>query len=202
MTRTTLVKLREQLADESGANQLIVLAGVLGALLLIPVLFDFASVHYARRVSQTGVDAAVLAAAKEYAIPLTIEWAGTCGEPASDVVRRYLEHVTGIGWSGIGAGPAEAYALANRTRLIKYRNYFIGRSKVVDGVAIPFIEVYAETEKDISLLVRYGQDFDAPARATSNVYLDYHDRQEVDCGTGGRDVQFIYHFYWKIRLVY
>jgi hypothetical protein len=200
--KTVLRKLREKLWDESGANQLLILGVLAGALLIIPVLYDFASVHYARRVTQTGSDAAVLAAAKDYAVALSIEWPGLCAEPPPSVVSRYLAYVHEVGWSPIGAASASTYASLNRTRLTTYRNYFIADSKVVDGVTIPYIEIYGETEKDANLLVDYGQDFETPARATSVVYLDRWDRWEIPCTIAGEpDILYIYQFYWKIRLV-
>lgn len=195
-------KIRHKLADESGANQLLVLGIVAGSLLITLALFDFASVHYSRRVSQSGSDAAVLAAAKDYAQALSIEWAGLCAEPPPSVVGRYLAYVYSVGWSPMGYGSAAAYAAANRSRLTAYQNYFISDYKLVDTVAIPFIEIYGETEKDINVLIEYGQEFEAPARATSVVYLDSFDRWEIPCSYAGEpNVLYMYSFHWKIRLV-
>lgn len=195
-----LFRIKQKVGDETGASQLIVLAILCGALLTIPVLFDFASVHYARRTAQTGVDAAVMSAAKDYAEALSIEWAGMCGEPPLVVVGRYnTTHVIPIGWSTMGAGSAAMYADLNRSRLTRYNNYFIGDSKNVDGVTINYIQIFGETEKDINVLVEYQQEFDAPAEATSVVFLDRYDRWEFPCGYG--QVWYLYRFYWKIRLV-
>lgn len=200
--RFLLQKTWFKLKEESGASQILILGILAGALLIIPVLYDFASVHYARRVTQTGSDAAVLAAAKDYAQALSIEWWGMCGEPPPSVVSRYLTYVYQVGWSPLGAASAEQYAALNRSRLIAYSNYFIADSRVVDGVAIPFIEIYGETEKQANLMVAYGQNFITPARATSVVFLDRWDRWTVPCTLGGKpNVIYVYQFYWKIRLV-
>ena len=193
-------KLHQRLTEESGANQLFILAILAGMLLVVPVLYDFSSVYYARRVSQTGSDAAVMAAAKDYAEALSITWTGICYEPPMSVVGRYWStHVMPIGWSPMGAGSASVYASANRSQLTAYNNYFINDSKNVDGVNIRYIEIYGETEKDINLLVDYGRDFEAPAEATSVVFLDRYERESVPCGNSG--VLYIYTFFWKIRLV-
>ena len=200
MKKIKFYQLRQRLADESGANQLLILAILAGMLLIIPVLYDFSSVYYARRVSQTGSDAAVMAAAKDYAEALSITWTGVCYEPPVSVVGRYWStHVMPIGWSPMGAASASAYAVANRSQLTAYNNYFIRDSKIVDGVTIQYIELYVETEKDINLLVEYGRNFDAPAEATGVVFLDRYERQTIPCGKNG--VLYIYTFFWKIRLV-
>ena len=51
--KSRVLRIWQRLRDESGANQLVILAVVLGALLFVPVIFDFASVRYARRTAQT-----------------------------------------------------------------------------------------------------------------------------------------------------
>jgi hypothetical protein len=151
-------------------------------------------------VSQTGSDAAVLAAAKDYAEAFSITWWGQCYEPPTSVVGRYWStHVLPNGWSAMGAGTASAYAAANRSRLTAYSNYFIRDSKNVAGINIQYLELYVETEKDINLLVDYGRDFDAPAEATGVVFLDRYDERTIPCGQNG--ILYIYTFYWKIRLV-
>jgi uncharacterized membrane protein len=43
-------------------------------LLTVPVFVDYASLHYTRRVTQTGADAAALAAAIEFADHHSISW--------------------------------------------------------------------------------------------------------------------------------
>ena len=192
--------LKEKLLEESGANQLAVLAICLCSLLIVPVLFDFSSVQYARRVSQTGSDAAVMAAAKDYAIPLSRSWTGFCGEPSVSVVGRYATYVQGIGWSPLGSGSAMSYAQSNNAALTSYTNYFNGESKYVSGVPIPFIEVYVETEKEVGTLIDYNTRFETPAEATSVVYLDRYTHRRIPCGFFGSSTIHIYEFFWKISL--
>ena len=194
-----LARLRCRLAEEDGANSLLVLLILSAALFIIPVLVDFSIVHYTRRVAQTGSDAAVMSAAKDYASALSIEWWGTCNEPPISVVGRYwTQHVMPVGWSQLGMGSAASYAALNRSRLSGYNNYFISASKLVDGVPIRYIAVEGATEKEVNNLIDYGREFDAPAQATSVTYLDRYDRWTVPCGTNG--VLFVYQFYWKITL--
>lgn len=201
--RCFLSRIWLRLRDESGANQLVILTVALGALLLSPVLFDFASVQYARRTTQTAADAAVMAAAKDYAAALSIRWQGVCAEPSQSVVGRYRAYAQGVQWSAIGYASANAYAIANRARLTRYRNYPNGRFRVVSAIPIPFLEINGAAEKDVNTLVEYGQTFETPARATSAVYLDRCDHWVFPCTIAGEpDVFHVYRFYWRIRLVH
>jgi hypothetical protein len=194
-----LNQLRRRLTEEDGANSLLVLLILSAALFIIPVLVDFSIVHYTRRVAQTGSDAAVMSAAKDYASALSIEWWGTCNEPPISVVGRYWgQHVLPVGWSPLGMSSASSYAAANRSRLTGYANYFINDFKMVDGVPIRYVAVDGATEKEVNNLIDYGRDFDAPAQATSVAYLDRYDRWTVPCGWSG--VLFVYRLDWNITL--
>lgn len=193
-------KLWPKLKEEDGANNVLILLILSAALMVIPILIDFSMVHYTRRTAQTGSDAAVQAAAKDYARALSITWVGFCNEPAPSVVGRYwTTHVLPIGWSPLGAASAYQYASTNRSQLTQYRNYFIPRSKIVDTIPIQFIEIYGETQKDVNNLVNYGQNLRTPSEATSNVYLDRVEKWTIPCGWSG--VLYRYRFHWKIALV-
>ena len=201
--KSRVLRIWQRLRDESGANQLVILAVVLGALLFVPVIFDFASVRYARRTAQTGADAAVMAAAKDYAIALSITWSGFCAEPPPSVVGRYLvQHVQPIQWSPMGRVTASGYAAANRSRLTQYRNYPNGRFKTVATIPLPYLDVYGATRKDVNTMIEYGRAFQTPARATSTVFLERADHWTVPCTYAGEpNVLHVYRFHWKIRLV-
>lgn len=191
-----------KLCEERGANQLVMLMVSLGALLLVPLIFDLTSVRYARQGAQTAADAAVTAAAKDYAQPLSIRWVGFCAEPPPSVVGRYKAYVDGIQWAPLGYGAAHGYASANRARLTSYRNYQNGRFKIVDTIPLPYLEIRGSSEKTVHTVVEYGQQFEAPAKATSAVVLDRWDHWVFPCSIAGEpDVFHVYRFYWKIKLV-
>lgn len=214
-TRFALVKammkhINYLLEDERGANQIVILAVIMGALALVPIFFDFASVHYGRRTAQTGADAASLAAAKEYAIalsnppPFAPDWVGFCGEIEPNTIGRYVNYVEMVAWSSMGLPPAQSYAAANNSNVVEFQSELSPRYKVVNEVSIPFVKVYVKTNKKINLLLQhqYGEEFQAPAKANAEVYLDSHQHWAVPCRLGD-ETKFInyYRFFWKIKLI-
>ena len=192
-------KIWHALRDEKGNNSILVMAFLGGMLLVVPIIYDYASTYYARRVSQTGSDAAVMSAAQDYARALSIEWRGFCGEPAISVAERYAAFATMIGSSPIGAGSASGFASANRSQLTQYVNYLNGRTTNVSGAAVPHIEIYGKTEKNINTMGTYVGVSQAPADAKSVAFLDRFDHWVIPCSNDR--VIHIYRFYWKIRLI-
>ena len=57
-------RIKALLSREDGASMIVVMLVAVALLLTVPVFVDYASLHYTRRVTQTGADEAALAAAK------------------------------------------------------------------------------------------------------------------------------------------
>jgi len=202
--------------DELGANMFVVISLCFAFILVTPFFVDFASLHYSRRVAQTGADAGAHAAAVEYALRLSYcvgegcwggtSWDGFCMEPAQSVVMRYLGQQVAVMASseGLGRGYASQYANAHRSRLGQYRNYFpshSGYTQNVSGVPIPAIATFARVQRPVDVIydTLYGRSFRAPAKATGEAYLwDYYHWVEP-CGE--EEILHRFHFYWKVRLI-
>lgn len=208
MIRQRAAQLRALLQDEGGGSQIMMLGIMLGALLLVPFFFDFASVHYSRRTAQTGTDAATMAAATEYARELSLRgqtWEGICGEQPPMVVGRYLLYIQPIQWNrNIGLPWAQQFSTANRTTLSSFQVSGSPHFKIVDGVTIPYMYVFASVRKPVNLTMQeeYGSSYRTTADATSEVFLDHWDHWTVPCTLAGEpDVMHFYIFYWKAALV-
>jgi len=130
---------KEQRLDERGAMVFLVIAITLGLLLFVPIFIDYASLHFARRVAETGADAAALAAAVEFADTLSIDTgAHLVVTPATELaccsfgntdgnceLGIYDGYVAGVvladAWPGdTGEDLAQEYAQANGTELEDY----------------------------------------------------------------------------------
>jgi len=208
----TLKRLRN---DELGANMFVVISLCFAFILVTPFFVDFASLHYSRRVAQTGADAGAHAAAVEYALRLSYcpgegcwggsSWDGFCAEPEQSVVMRYLQQVTSMANNeGLGRGYASQYANAHRSRLRQYRNYFPSHSgyiKSVSGVPIPAIATFARVQRPVDVIydTLYGRSFQAPAKATGEAYLWNYYHWVEPCGE--EEIRHRFHFYWKVRLI-
>jgi hypothetical protein len=201
--------------DELGANMFVVISLCFAFILVTPFFVDFASLHYSRRVAQTGADAGAHAAAVEYALRLSYcggqgcwggpVWQGACGEPEQAVVARYLAQVASMANNvGLGRGYASQYANAHRSRLRQYRNYFpshSGYTKSVSGIPIPAIATFATVHRPVDVIydALYGRSFQAPAKATGEAYLWRYNHWAVPCGE--YVVIHYFQFYWKVRLI-
>jgi len=69
---------------EEGVSMVVIMLIAVALLLTVPVFVDYASLHYTRRVTQTGADAAALAAAVSYAEELSGHW------PAYDTLMGWM----------------------------------------------------------------------------------------------------------------
>jgi len=197
--------MRKRLHDERGATGILILLVIFIVLFMTPFFLDFASVYYARSTTQTGSDAASLAAAKDYARRLSRTWHGGCGEPEASVVGRYLVYVQGTAWnSEVGYNSARQYASENQNELTGYSSRTSSRHTTVAGVPIPYVDVFVSTKKPVHLLYRrfYRRSFETPAKATAEAYMDHHDHWTDLCIIGETVlVRHHYRFYWKIRLI-
>ena len=213
-----LKALRRLRDDELGANMFVVMSLCFAFILVTPFFVDFASLHYSRRVAQTGADAGAHAAAVEYALQLSYctglgcwggpFWQGTCGyEPPQAVVARYLsQRVMMMAYNqGLGRGVATQYAGMHRSPVINYRNIYPSHSgyiKSVVGVPIPAIATFARVQRPVDLIYQnlYGSSFLAPAKATGEAYLADYIQWAVPCGSEGEHIHY-FMFFWKVRLI-
>lgn len=174
----------------------------LGLLLFVPILIDYAILHYTRRVAQTAADAAALAAAIEYADRLSINTAFYPLRPKTEtlccacapsaqviiptricVLRIYeVEWVERWGnWYGLGEGYARYYARRNESDLVNYWSatvtgspYRIPRVKFVYGYPIEPVAVWATVKRTPRFIygALYGRRFEVKAHAIAEAYLD------------------------------
>jgi hypothetical protein len=121
---------------------IIIMIVAVGLFMMVPVFVDYASLHYTRRVTQTGADAAALAAAIEYADHFSIDWpygdswlgvvaAELCcfgqlcmwnwdwSQMCSSLIYVLYVYLDGNDDS-IGDGEADDYADKNGTRIKEY----------------------------------------------------------------------------------
>jgi hypothetical protein len=177
---------------------------------LIPFFWDVASVHYARRFAGTGADAGSLAAAQEYVRQLQYlpEWngifRGRCelGEfTPQQVVMRYRTHPAFGAPPGIGQGYATSYAAQNRDELTTYRSWPEYGGTQVEGIPIPWIKVYVETQRRVNTAYGplYQRDFDVPNRGLAVAYLWRWNEMPRPC-PDGEHVTYDFTFAWKITL--
>jgi hypothetical protein len=201
---------------EQGANTFVVIAVCFSLILLTPIFVDYANLHFTRRVAQTGADSAALAAAIEYAkiqVLSVDRHCGPCVSPGRERRAETEEYIRDIlrpraTNPSIGQPFASAYALRHRTRLLHYSNHwpFYNTNKVYykEGIPIYPLAIYVKGERptDMAYQTWYGGPFEAPARATSEVYLKRVPWTETHfCGTE-EDPKF-YHcawYRWQVRL--
>jgi TM2 domain-containing membrane protein YozV len=201
---------RARLWDERGGVGFAAIAVCFVMVLLIPFLWDVASVHYGRRRSNAAADSAALAAAQEYARKLqhTMQWndmfRGKCelGEYVPQlVVLRYLMEPAFTGAPAFGQGYAAEYAGRNGADLTSYRSWPHHAGKTVQGVPIPWIKVRTEVQRPVHTAYRpiYGREFEVPNQALAVAFLDRWYMIPRPCGADGR-VTYDFTFEWKITL--
>jgi hypothetical protein len=214
-----VLKALKRLRDnELGANMFVVISLSFAFILVTPFFVDFASLHYSRRVAQTGADAGAHAAAVEYALQLSYcaglgcwggpFWQGTCGfDPPQVPVANYLSQRVMMMASneGLGRGVATQYAAMHRSPLIDYRNIYPSHSgyfKTVVGIPIPAIATFDKVRRPVDLIYEdlYGMSFRAPAKATGEAYLADYIHWTVPCGSEGEHIHY-FMFFWKVRLI-
>jgi hypothetical protein len=96
------------------------------------------------------------------------------------------------------------YADVNQNELTYYHSGLSPRYRIVAGVYIPYVDIFANTRKPVHLLYQrfYGKSFETPAKAAAEAYMDHHDHWTDLCEVeGGYLVRHHYRFYWKIRLI-
>ncbi len=169
---------------EDGASMIVIMLVAVGLFLTVPVFVDYASLHYTRRVTQTGADAASLAAAIEYADHLSIQWPygdGALGVAAAEICCFGQLCVYSMDWSkicsaaiyelyvmiegsddGIGKEEAKDYAERNGTEMKEYAAnpvpfvlYELPRIHIVANVVpIMPVAVLVEVERRAPMIYR------------------------------------------------
>jgi len=181
-------------------------------LLTVPVFVDYASLHYTRRVAQTGADAAALAAAISYAEEFSIHWPAydavlgwvarilccktTCFMSGNEqcVMLFYMLHVLIYGnQDSIGKDDAEDYADKNGTEMedydaapVPFMLYNFPRLILIDYIPVPPIGVKVAVSREAPMIYGqlYGQDeFVVKASAIAEAYLDKADKSQDWCVT-------------------
>lgn len=196
-------------ANQQGGLGFVAIFVCFAIIFLIPFFWDVGSVYYARRFASTGSDAASLAAAQEYARQLQHVpdfngiWYGRCelGEfTPQQVLARYLLEPAFMASPYIGYGYAQDYANRNRNQLTQYQSRTEYGGRQVEGVPIPWIIVYVETNKDVFTAYGplYGREFKAPNQALAVAYL--HDWTMTEHPCPGGEVTYDFTFEWKITL--
>jgi len=183
-------KLASLLNREDGASMIVVMLVAVGLFLTVPVFVDYASLHYTRRVTQTGADAAALAAAIEYADHLSISWPygdGILGAAAAEICCFGQLCIYSWDWSkicsamfyefyvmiegsddGIGENVAKDYADQNGTSVKDYSAdpvpfvlYEFPRIHIVANVVpIMPVGVLVEVERQAPMVYRSFYDRD------------------------------------------
>lgn len=224
-TRSPRLTLRALHRNELGANQFVVLTICFGLILLTPIFVDFASLNFSRRVSQTGADAAALAAAVEYAQFWNLSRINHCGPCVLAGTERQMETLQYIGTvlvptaynTGIGYPYAMEYAFKHNAQVIEYRHHWpshvFTKIKYQEGIPIFPVAIYAKTERPADLIYQggvpdpegkwlggYGSLFLAPAKATAEVYL-YKTTMEYSVVCGEEEAFFCRTYQWKVRLI-
>lgn len=205
-------------AEQGGATQYLALAMAAGFLLLLPIFLNFFSLHITRRVSQTGADAAALAAARSYADVLSgtnpdrygYWFIGGCGQTkrrvAGDAVRSYVRsYVYSKGNNrGIGHGAADQGARSNNTDLTQFSSRVAspsGNGEPAFGVWVPAVATYAATKRasPISMSRIYGRSSaDVSATASAETWLDEATDKwlPLRCGPKGERTR------WLVKITY
>lgn len=189
--------------ERGGGNMILMLALVLGIIAISPFFVDLASVQYARRMAQTGTDAAALAAAKSLAMILSGvtprvsdgEWhrsPSAAREAAHRVAagRYFLDIYAGRALGGLGRtaalASAQEYAEANRTVLQSGADIVhVSKSCTsISGYSICDVLVSCAVDREVALFMRdlYGRDFRTPAHASAEAYLvryGFNDREHT-----------------------
>ena len=211
---------RQLLRDERGANTFVVLSLCFILIMLTPIFVDFANLHFTRRVTQTGIDAAALAAAIEY----TQVWylsqephCGSCTPPGGERImetEEYIEHILRpmATNESIGRPFAEQYAAKHRVRMLRYVNTwpYHDRNKVYykEGIPIYPLAIYVKGDRptDMSYQDFYGGPFRTTAQATAQAYLKRVPWAETyyDCPGSTPENPLVYHcakYQWQVRLI-
>ncbi len=189
--------------ERGGGNMVLMLALVLGIIAISPFFVDLAGVQYARRMAQTGADAAALAAAKSLAMILSGgtprvsdgEWhrsPSAAKEAAHRVAAaRYLRDVyagRALGGEGRTAAlvSAQQYAEANGAVLQNGASIVSVSESCTDVSGYSICDVLATcvVDREVALFMRdlYGRDFRTPAHATAEAYLvryRFNDRERT-----------------------
>lgn len=200
---------KARLLDERGGVGFAAIVVCFVLILLIPFLWDVASVHYARRRSGAAADSAALAAAQEYARLLQHmpEWndifRGSCelGEYLpQQVVLRYRQQPAFSAAPAFGQGYAAEYAARNGADLAGYRSWAHYAGRTVHDVPVPWIVVSAEVKRLVHTAYRpiYGRDFEVPNQALAVAFLNQWQSIPRPCGDGRNTYDFM--FEWKITL--
>ena len=196
MVRPRAFRLFKKLRDgERGGIGIVLLFVIFAALLLVPFFIDFSSVEYSRRVAQTGGDAGAMAGARVLADNLALArerpaWWTRWTEPSAwytdpeaakldrrrEAVRLYRdEYYLRALRSAEPEKFAFQYATANIPRLRDWDFQMTrsGRVTRVEGYDFWDIRLRVACERPVELYGRnvYGKDLQAPATATSEVYL-------------------------------
>ena len=190
------------LSREDGASMIVVMIVAVGLFLMVPVFVDYASLHYTRRVTQTGADAAALAAAISYANHLSINlpygdswpgwiagqvccfgqlchwnwrWSRLCS------IGAYSAYAIAEGnRDSIGRGAARDYAGRNGTTVTSYAASapaFYEAPRVHFMSWIPILPVSVEVEARRRAPMIYGSlygrnNFYVYAHARAEAYMD------------------------------
>ncbi|MCX6033025.1 MAG: pilus assembly protein TadG-related protein [Chloroflexi bacterium] len=200
---------------EDGASMIVVMIVAVGLFMMVPVFLDYASLHYTRRVTQTGADAAALAAAIEYADHFSIDW--PYGDDWRGVVAGQLccfGQLCNWNWTwskmcsvgtyvgsyvlvdgnhdSIGDGAADDYAERNGTEVIDYSAstfswYEAPRVHTVEWVPVPPVSVDVEVQRRAPMI--YGSLY-----GRNDFYVPARARAEayMDRYTQGSDLCFIW----------
>jgi hypothetical protein len=187
-------RVKEIIYDERGGIGIVILVIVFIALLLTPFLLHLASVQYARRMAQTGADAATMAGAVELAECLSLwnppifssngdhrdDREGAIEEAKRKAINYYYQEVYRNcirAGRGLVMGKATEYASQNKCQLVNRREiveFAIG-SRSIDGyLTVRFFIINGDVERLVKLWGwDYGREFKTPARATAEVYLPH-----------------------------
>jgi hypothetical protein len=173
---------------EDGASMIIIMIVAVGLFMMVPVFVDYASLHYTRRVTQTGADAAALAAAIDYANDLSIHWPSWSGRglipkfaccygPLCPNRSSRVSKICVISFyvglyvlidgnrDSIGDGSADDYAQRNGTEVADYSastfsGYEAQRIHFVEGIPVPPVSVKVKAERRAPMIYAnlYGRN--------------------------------------------
>lgn len=207
--------------DESGLSSYFLgMALAVGLLALMVIFSTFMSLYASRRMAQTSVDAAALAAAEEYARQLSVTYPqpaemGFCAEPVESVrmraVGRYAGFVMSIGnRREIGLGIATDYANQNHAPLdvgdfsVRYPfSYSDVATRYVEGYVFEKVMVSGTASRDFqpSGSAR-PQSVPAQSRAIVHMFRQ-PERTEWFVPCGEEEIQWYvqYTYHWRITLI-
>ncbi|NOK64189.1 MAG: hypothetical protein GFH27_549415n51 [Chloroflexi bacterium AL-W] len=201
--------LYQLLREEDGGTSLTLIMMTFIVAIMTPFFWDIASVHYTRRLSGMGADAAVLAAAQAYARQLHytpghngIFW-GRCDlyeNTPVKVLLRYLLKPAFNGPPSIGNPLAVLYANKNLNDLTSFKIWVdVDNAPGLFGLPIPMLKMTVGTKRQVNTAYGglYRREFDVQNTATAAAYLSRFTVTPRWCGSF---FTYDFTFSWKVTL--